>query len=1013
MSNIAVDYDVLNQKQTPAFYASSLATRPAAGYPGRIFIDTDTPSSGIYRDTGTSWEAIADPGAGTTGTLQQVTTNGNTTTLGIQVQNIDINDGAGTGTGNVVFGNSSLQGNTTGFNNTAIGNNSLVNNTTGSSNTSVGRSNLQSNTTGSSNTSVGSNALQLNTTGSSNTAIGNNALNANTTGYINVALGYTALQNNTIGFANIGIGQQTLLNNTTGNANVGVGNAVLSGNVTGSNNTAIGNGALSTSGAASNNTAVGSSSLLSNTTGTNNTAVGYNSMLLNTTGNANTAVGNDALNANTTGTNNTAIGYFSLYYNTASNNTAIGRSSLQSNTTGSSNTAIGLNSLNNNTTGEYNIAIGVNSLLANTTGIDNTAIGSQALQSNTTGNLNTSIGFSSLQNNSTGANNTSIGSNALLNNTTASNNTAIGFNSLRANTTGGNNVAIGFESLKANTTADNNTAIGTNTLNLNTTGSGNTAIGTSALTSATTGGQNTAIGINAGSNISTGTNNSFLGISAGVGITTGSNNTIIGNAGTLSATLTSNIILADGGGNTRLFSDANGLIAINQAVGSVPGGQLDIHTTQTYALVLNGLTTNNAYTAFSNNSVGKWRIGNTYNAGANTFDIFNLTSSTTALSFNSTTNVATFSFPVTATGVGSNTILAGTGLKVTSSNAGLYLNFSPSFTGGVEGEIASSENGLRIVAAGSGVNTMRFLTSNASGVSTFAMAINGSQNVGIGTLTPTNTAGFSRQLQIEGTYPALTLNNTTGTSSKWSLGAGSAGDFGIWNNGTSSYAMYIPSTNNILINTGTDDTINKLQVTGSASISTYLNGLGLRAIGSSAFGGTGVGVEIGYSGGLGYVQAYNRSTSAYQPIKLDGSTIALQNNGVQWLGISGGTVNMTSLAGTGSRAVLADATGNLSAPVSDISVKENIITIGYGLNEILKMKPVWFDFIDEYKNYGEGRQNGNIAQEMEAIIPEAVFTTPSTGKMGINYDQLHAVYIKAIQELNKKLDKLYINHYGQ
>jgi hypothetical protein len=121
---------------------------------------------------------------------------------------------------------------------------------------------------------------------------------------------------------------------------------------------------------------------------------------------------------------------------------------------------------------------------------------------------------------------------------------------------------------------------------------------------------------------------------------------------------------------------------------------------------------------------------------------------------------------------------------------------------------------------------------------------------------------------------------------------------------------------------------------------------------------------------------------------------------------STGVIQIANLAGTGSRAVLADASGNLSAPVSDISVKQNITTIGYGLNEILKMNPVWFDFINEYKNYGEGRQNGNIAQEMQEIIPEAVFTTPSTGKMGINYDQMHAVYIKAIQELKAEIEEL-------
>jgi hypothetical protein len=120
-----------------------------------------------------------------------------------------------------------------------------------------------------------------------------------------------------------------------------------------------------------------------------------------------------------------------------------------------------------------------------------------------------------------------------------------------------------------------------------------------------------------------------------------------------------------------------------------------------------------------------------------------------------------------------------------------------------------------------------------------------------------------------------------------------------------------------------------------------------------------------------------------------------------------GAATFSSLANTTSnRAVLADTAGTLSAPVSDISVKQNIKPIEYGLNEILKMNPVWFDFIDEYKNYGIGRQNGNIAQEMELIIPEAVFTTPSTGKMGIEYSQLHAVYIKAIQEMNATITSL-------
>jgi len=82
-SNIEVKLDVLNQKGSPALFASSLATRPAASFEGRLFVDSDNPSTGVYRDTGSAWIQIADAGAGTSGTLQQVTTNGNTTTIGI------------------------------------------------------------------------------------------------------------------------------------------------------------------------------------------------------------------------------------------------------------------------------------------------------------------------------------------------------------------------------------------------------------------------------------------------------------------------------------------------------------------------------------------------------------------------------------------------------------------------------------------------------------------------------------------------------------------------------------------------------------------------------------------------------------------------------------------------------------------------------------------------------------------------------------------------------------------
>ena len=245
---------ITNQKGTPAFYSDIFANRPAFGYAGRVFISTDT--GAIYEDTGTAWTLIADAGAGTTGTLQQVTTNGNTTTLGIVVDGININNGAGTGTSNVAIG-SGLQNNTTGSANTSLGLNSLTANTTANNNTAIGNNSLQLNTTGANNTSIGSNSLSNNTTASFNTAIGASSLNINTTGANNTALGNISLASNTTASFNTAIGATSLQLNTTGGNNTAVGYQTLTSNTTGANNTVIGYNAGSSITTGSNNTILG------------------------------------------------------------------------------------------------------------------------------------------------------------------------------------------------------------------------------------------------------------------------------------------------------------------------------------------------------------------------------------------------------------------------------------------------------------------------------------------------------------------------------------------------------------------------------------------------------------------------------------------------------------------------------------------------------------------------------------------------------------------------------------
>ncbi len=193
----------------------------------------------------------------------------------------------------------------------------------------------------------------------------------------------------------------------------------------------------------------------------------------------------------------------------------------------------------------YNTALGINSLLSNTTGFSNTSIGTDALYSNTSGGNNTVLGYSTLYSNTTGENNI-----------------AIGVNSLYTNTTGNDNIAIGYGALYNNTASDN-VAIGNATLSANTTGSLNVAIGYYVLLNNTTGNYNTAIGTLAGENITEGAKNTFVGYQVGSGITTGSNNTIIGSSVTgLASDLSNRIIIADGAGNIRIYSDNNGNIGI-------------------------------------------------------------------------------------------------------------------------------------------------------------------------------------------------------------------------------------------------------------------------------------------------------------------------------------------------------------------------------------------------------------------------------------------------------------------
>jgi hypothetical protein len=105
-------------------------------------------------------------------------------------------------------------------------------------------------------------------------------------------------------------------------------------------------------------------------------------------------------------------------------------------------------------------------------------------------------------------------------------------------------------------------------------------------------------------------------------------------------------------------------------------------------------------------------------------------------------------------------------------------------------------------------------------------------------------------------------------------------------------------------------------------------------------------------------------------------------------------------AGGGVRYVQVDNNGNVLYASSDERLKSNITPISYGLNTVLQLNPVTFNWKDSSVG-GPFTDMGFIAQEVEPLIPEVV-RVDANGTYSLNLPNMNAVLTKAIQELSAK-----------
>ena len=125
-----------------------------------------------------------------------------------------------------------------------------------------------------------------------------------------------------------------------------------------------------------------------------------------------------------------------------------------------------------------------------------------------------------------------------------------------------------------------------------------------------------------------------------------------------------------------------------------------------------------------------------------------------------------------------------------------------------------------------------------------------------------------------------------------------------------------------------------------------------------------------------------------------------------------GQVNMADLTtGTNNRSICWSTTNNILMAVdaacttSSERFKRDITLMTYGLDEVMKLRPVEFYYKPE-ADVDQTHKIGLIAEEVVPIIPELGVYDNDNVLFGIDYPKLTALLIKAIQEQQEQIESL-------
>jgi len=105
------------------------------------------------------------------------------------------------------------------------------------------------------------------------------------------------------------------------------------------------------------------------------------------------------------------------------------------------------------------------------------------------------------------------------------------------------------------------------------------------------------------------------------------------------------------------------------------------------------------------------------------------------------------------------------------------------------------------------------------------------------------------------------------------------------------------------------------------------------------------------------------------------------------------------------------ATGTITP--SDARLKENVMTVSAALETVTQLRGVTFNWREDSEHrigkVPEEKQIGMIAQEVEAVIPDAVHTALD-GYKGVNYQSLTGLLIEAIKDQQSQIEQQRVDY---